>query len=103
MDAGVYPAGGHYRFDVAPDGAVKGERKFMSACFPLDMAAAKKSHAEILFLTHFLDRQPTEIHAFVSRSIPLPLAVITIPNKLVWVLAGGRLQLVRSAMRARGD
>lgn len=95
IDARIYPAGGHYRFDVGANGALVGERGFMKACFPLDIAKARKDKASLLFLTHLLDPQPTEIHAFVSRNVPLPLIVGTVSNRAMWSVANGQVTYLR--------
>lgn len=88
--AGVYPAGGHYRFDIGADGKLAGERRFMNACFPLDFRPNRKGdRPDAIFLTHLLDPQPTEIHVFVSLNIPVALGVITVANKAVWMVSRG--------------
>jgi len=92
----VYPAGGHYRFDFSPAGDLVGERRFMKSCFPLNFGERDGKRPEMVFLTHLLDPQPTEIHAFVSRNIPLPLAIGAVSSREIWVAYRGKVQFVRT-------
>ncbi|GLK43492.1 hypothetical protein [Novosphingobium resinovorum] len=94
-DAEVYPAGGHYRFDVAQDGKLMAERRFMATCFPVEVGKMRREKAEVMFLTHHLDRQPTEIHSFVSLNIGFPLVIATTDNKLLWGVVDGRITYLR--------
>ena len=96
-DAKSYPAGGHYRFDFDAAGNLTGERRFMKSCFPVDWREKDGIRPEILFVTHFLDPQPTEIHAFVSRNVPISLGVITISNKAIWSITGGQIRYEQDA------
>lgn len=90
----VYPAGGHYRFDFDLSGRLTSERRFMKTCFPLKFGKRDGSTPELIVLTHLLDPQPTEIHAFVSRNIPVGLMVGTIGNNKVWGLTRGQIEYV---------
>ncbi|HUQ13193.1 MAG TPA: hypothetical protein VM055_02855 [Novosphingobium sp.] len=90
-----YPAGGHYRFDFDSAGRPTGERRFMKSCFPLNFRQQGDARPEMIFVTHLLDPQPTEIHAFVSRNIPVALMVGTIANKKIWGLTRGHIEYVR--------
>lgn len=95
-DAGIYPAGGHYRFDFDAAGTLVAERKFMNTCFPINFKNIPQGkEPALLVLSHLLDPQPTEIHAFVSRNIPVALAVMTVSNDLIWAVGGGRVQFLR--------
>lgn len=91
-DAASYPAGGHYRFDVAKGGQIADERRFMKSCFAIDLAKTKG--AEAVVLTHLIDRQPTEIHTFVNLNIGIPLMIVTTANKFIWDVVGGRISFV---------
>lgn len=94
-DAKVYPAGGHYRFDVGRDGKLVAERRFMSTCFPIEVAKLRRKKAEMMFLTHHLDEQPTEIHSFVNLNIGVPLVIATTGNMLLWGVMQGHITFVR--------
>lgn len=94
-DTKSYPAGGHYRFDFDAAGNLSGERRFMKSCFPVNWREKDGNRPEILFVTHLLDPQPTEIHAFVSHNIPIALGVITISNNSIWAIAGGQIRYVQ--------
>jgi hypothetical protein len=98
-DANIYPAGGHYRFDFNAAGTLVAERKFMNSCFPINFKDVPRGkEPALLVLSHLLDPQPTEIHAFVSRNIPVALAVMTVSNDLIWAVGGGRVQFLRDGM-----
>jgi hypothetical protein len=94
-EASVYPAGGHYRFDFDAAGHLVGERRFMKSCFPLTFAEKDGKRPEAVVLTHLLDPQPTEIHAFVSRNIPVPLVILTVSNRAMWVANKGQVGFIR--------
>ncbi len=93
--AGVYPAGGHFRFDFDESGQLTGERRFMNSCFSVDWRNKDGKQTEMMFLTHLLDSQPTEIHAFVSRNIPIPLAIIIVSKKALWEVDNGHITFTR--------
>ncbi|EIZ80755.1 cellulose binding, type IV [Novosphingobium sp. Rr 2-17] len=93
VNAKEFPAGGHYRFDIALDGTLKSERGFTNSCFPIAIGK-RKDRTEAVFMTHLLDSQPTEIHAFVSRNIPFPLIVIIVSNGEIWSSSNGDIAFV---------
>jgi hypothetical protein len=93
-DHDVYPAGGHYRFDIAADGSLAAERGFMKSCFPIDLRKIQDKKPAAMVLSHLLHPQPTEIHAFVSRNIPVRLMILTTSNRLIWSVANGTVQFV---------
>ena len=92
VDAGIYPAGGHYRLDFDSSGTLVKLRPFMKTCYPLDYRERNGKRPELVFLTHLLDPQPTEIHAFVSRNVPVGLMVGIISNNAIWAVSNGRLR-----------
>lgn len=97
-DPEVYPAGGHYRFDFDAEGALKGERRFMTGCFPVNFKQLPKGDKPtFMVLSHLLDPHPTEIHSFVSQNIPFGLAVLTTANRQLWLVAGGKIKFLRDA------
>lgn len=86
-----YPLGGHYRVDVGPDGKVLNSRRFLNSCFSLDFGASGDHGDSVgVFVTHLLDKHPTEIHVFSSYYVPLSLMVGTVDNELLWGLQGGQ-------------
>jgi hypothetical protein len=92
--AGIYPAGGHYRFDFDAEDKLVSSRPFMKTCFPLDTRSEEGKKPEALVLTHLLDPQPTEIHVFVEYNIPVPLYVMTTSNERTWRIDKGRIIFV---------
>lgn len=101
-DAATYPAGGHYRFDFDAQGAMVGERPFMKSCITLSSRDGKGKPVAMAFVTHLLDPQPTEIHAFVSRNLPVPLIVATVANRQMWGLRQGRITPLGLVPEGRG-
>ena len=93
-ESDMYPAGGHYRFDFGSNGKLIGERRFMKSCFNLDYSPKDGIRPEILVLTHLLDPQPTEVHAFVSRNVPFQLVIVTTPNQSMWRVGHGQIEYV---------
>lgn len=90
-DAATYPAGGHYRFDFDATGRLTGERRFMKTCYPIALREKDGSQASAMYLTHLLDPQPTEIHAFVSRNLPFPMMIATVSNRRLWQVDHGKI------------
>ncbi len=64
----------------------------MKTCFPLDFRNKKDEKKEMIFLSHLLDSQPTEIHSFVSLNIPIPLMIITTSNGVIWSVMRGKIK-----------
>lgn len=91
---GIYPAGGHFRYDYGAQGKLVAQRPFMKSCFPIDTRPKDGKAPVGIGLTHLLDPQPTEIHVFVSYNIPVPLYVMTQPNKEVWRVQNGTVTLL---------
>ncbi len=92
---GVYPAGGHYRFEYDADGNLSGERRFMNSCFQIEYRSKDGNTPKVLFLTHLLDPQPTEIHVFVQLNIPVSLGVMTVANRALWSVEAGKVRYVQ--------
>lgn len=90
-DAATYPAGGHYRFDFDATGRMVGERRFMKTCYPIGLRQKDGTRPSMMFLTHLLDPQPTEIHAFVSRNLPFPMMIATVDNRRLWKIDRGTI------------
>lgn len=99
----VYPAGGHHRFTYDASGTeLRSSRGFTRACIDLDATPPGKPGEHqpgMLFITHLLDPQPTEIHAFISLNAGVPLMVATAsaadPEKpAIWAVEEGRISLV---------
>ncbi|WEK46196.1 MAG: hypothetical protein P0Y56_14430 [Candidatus Andeanibacterium colombiense] len=93
---GSYPLGGHFRIDIGADGKVVSSRRFMNACFNVDLRNTKDKDGEPItpeafFVTHLLDPQPTEIHFFESYYIPVEMMIGTTENRLVWDVKQGRI------------
>lgn len=105
IDNGSYPLGGHYRFTIGTDGAVRASRRFLNSCFSVPIGgqagAPDGSRALGMFITHLLDEYPTEVHFFASRYVPVSLFVGTMENDLMWSISNGVLQGVED-IPARG-
>lgn len=91
---GAYPAGGHYRFDFDARNQLIGERRFMKTCMDVNFRQRGDEKPEMFVVSHLLDPQPTEIHAFVSRYVPISLAIITATNSEIWSVEDGRIAYV---------
>jgi hypothetical protein len=86
-DARTFPAGGHYRMLVHPDGRVSAFRPFTRACLNLSAPPGEKGRTPVgSFVNHVLDPTPTEIHVFTSVAMRLPLFVGTKTG--VWQVRG---------------
>ncbi|MCR6664269.1 MAG: hypothetical protein NVV60_14240 [Luteimonas sp.] len=96
---GVYPAGGHHLFVYDAGGTrLESRRAFTNGCIDLETGSAPQAEG-MLFITHLLDRQPTEIHVFVNLAAAVPLIVMT-PSlddpeePAIWAVEQGRISLV---------
>lgn len=88
VESGTYPAGGHFLVRVGADGQVLSHRKFTNGCIPLSTAPPPGAGSTAaLMVTHLLDPLPTEIHAFLSIWMEVPLAV-GIDGKAYWLEKG---------------
>lgn len=97
-DAEVYPIGGHYRADIAPDGSVVSTTRYMNTCFDLPTAApigqdGQAGHAGVSYL---FGNTPTEIHVFVGYHMPSGYMVITSQNRTLWLVKDGTIELQQS-------
>jgi len=88
------PFGGHFEIDIAGDGTVARSRSFSNSCINLPRPKADKAGGEpaMLFLTHLLDPQPTEVHVFQQMATGVPLVLGTVSNKRLWIVAGGQIR-----------
>lgn len=91
----MYPAGGHYRFDFDANGKLTGERRFMNSCVNIDFTPKGGETPKAFVLTHLLDPQPTEIHAFVSRNVPIRLMIATTSNHALWDIVSGHIKYLQ--------
>ncbi len=109
VNSGSYPIGGHYRIDIGPDGKVVSARRFLNSCLEgvYETEAGEQSVAVVA--SHLLDPQPTEIHAFASRYLPVQLMLATTGNQLMWALNRGAVRLygsldeLRAGASGKGD
>ncbi|WP_144037682.1 hypothetical protein [Sphingopyxis sp. KK2] len=86
VTAGVFPLGGHYRFDIDKDGKVASWRPFLNSCMLIDSRPDGEMEKKTAFyVSHLLDPQPTEIHYFVRYNVPVDMAII-MPDEDVWLL-----------------
>jgi hypothetical protein len=94
---GHFPAGGHFKSTVAPDGTVTASRGFTNAC--LDVAAADPVAGQRpapIALTHLLDPLPNEMHVFLSAWTGHPLVVVAgDPQRLFAVTPEGIAEVPR--------
>ena len=89
----AYPLGGHYRLEVDATGAVARSRNFMNTCMMARYGAGDGGEAPVaMVVSHLLDDHPTEIHAFVSRYVPISLMVATIENRAMWLVEKGAIR-----------
>jgi len=91
-----YPFGGNYRVDIAADGSVLGSRAFAKSCIAMAPQAPPGGHAAGMVITHLLDPQPTEIHAWLSLVANVPIFVATIPSRELWGVEHGTIRLLRT-------
>ena len=90
----AYPLGGHYRIEVDRTGAVARHRNFLNTCMMVQYGDASDggNAAVAMVVSHLLDDHPTEIHAFVSRYVPISLMVATIENRAMWLVEKGTIR-----------
>ncbi|MCW3838140.1 hypothetical protein ACFQ1E_19450 [Sphingomonas canadensis] len=85
----AWPAGGHFRAEIAADGRVLAKRSFTRSCVTLEAPADKDAAA--LMVTHPLDPVPTEIHVFTALTSGMTLYVGA--GGRLWVVEGTRIYL----------
>lgn len=98
-DSKAIPMGGHYRVEVAADGRAGEPRAFTKSCMEMPFEDGKGQRPEALFLTHLLDRTPTEIHVFSSLAIGIPILVATTQGNRMWAVDGSRIRLIGKVPR----
>lgn len=86
VKANAYPFGGHSLIVVGADGKIVSTRPFMKSCMTQDLPP----NAVAAMVSHLLDPTPTEIHAWLARSMGKSVFVmVTEPQQLWEVTAGG--------------
>lgn len=90
IKSGYVSAGGHYRFDIDSENRLVRHRKFTNTCLMIPPPA---NGMTTYVMSHLLDDQPTEIHAFLSLSVPFPLAIV-FENKDMWTAHKGKLDYI---------
>ena len=79
----VFPIGGHYKAVFDADGRLLSKRAFSKACLNMDVSQMPAGAAPAsLFVTHLLDKVPTEMHVLSAIQIGVPLVVGTGPKRL---------------------
>lgn len=83
--------GGHHRFTISRDGTtIEDRRAFTKGCFEIEPKAGEGAVGGVL-VSHLLDPNPTEVHVFLNLLNRTRIAVVTMENKLVWYVQGGRV------------
>lgn len=86
VKANAYPFGGHYLVVVGADGKIASTRPFMKSCMTQELPP----NAVAAMVSHLLDPTPTEIHAWLARSMGKSVYVmVTEPQQLWEVTADG--------------
>ena len=79
--------GGHHRFTISRDGnTIEDRRAFTKGCFDMDTKAGGGA-----VVSHLLDPNPTEIHVFLNLLNRTRIGVVTMENKVIWFVEGGRV------------
>jgi len=89
-----YPFGGHYRVDIGADGSILGSRAFAKSCLAMTPKAPPGGEPAAMFITHLLDAQTTEIHAWLSLVANIPILVGTVPSGQLWRVEQGTITLM---------
>jgi hypothetical protein len=89
-NARIFPFGGHYRATITSSGEILSQRGFMRSCFDAPLPP-EGNRPEALFLTHFLDQTPTEIHVFMSIWMNIPVVVGTSEPRRLWQVDRDRI------------
>lgn len=90
VEAGVFPAGGHFRYVFDAEGKLLSSRAFTKGCVNVDTRGVPKNAAGY-GVSHSMDGQPTEIHVFVSYNVPVKLFVIIDSTKELWEIDRGKV------------
>lgn len=95
----LFPFGGHYEFDIAPNGYVAASRPFTKSCIKLPKRdIATNAEPAGVLITHLLDPTPTEIHVYLSLWMEEPVYVST-GEKRLWRVERGNIEPVNIAGR----
>jgi hypothetical protein len=87
------PFGGHFEVKVDAENKPREVRHFTNSCVdvPVQTKLKNDTKPEALFVTHLLDRVPTEIHVFNSLSVQTPLLVGITSTKMLWPVRGSHI------------
>ncbi|MCF8503287.1 MAG: hypothetical protein K9G59_00085 [Caulobacter sp.] len=96
VEANIYPFGGHFLFEIGPDGKSSSVRGFTRSC--LNMSAVDQGSRSVagLFITHLLDQTPTEIHVWLSLWTGKTVYVGTTAPQRVWSVNGAKITLIKT-------
>jgi len=91
--ADVFPIGGSYRFEIDPTGtSVISSRGYAKTCIEL----AGQPNLAAFTLSHLLDPNPTEIHVFANLLSEIPVYVLTVDNRAMWIVEQGKIRFVKT-------
>lgn len=91
-DAGSFPFGGHYEVDIGSSGKTVATRAFTRSCLNMTKPAlSADSSLAMMFLTHSLDPQPTEIHVFEQYYVGVPVMVGILDPRSFWKVENGTI------------
>ncbi|MFL6759995.1 hypothetical protein [Sphingomonas sp.] len=99
-EAGSFPFGGHYEIDIGADGRTKLARAFTRSC--LNMTKPRMtadSSVAMMFLTHSMDAQPTEIHVLEQYYVGVPVVVGIIEPRSFWKVENGTIENVSDQIK----
>jgi hypothetical protein len=87
---GTFPVGGHYLFVYDAKGKLASKRAFSKSCIIADWRDMK-DEAEGFGVSSLLDRQPSEVHVFISLNMPRKFFVIVQPGDELWEIDKGKV------------
>jgi hypothetical protein len=97
---GSFPFGGHYEVDVAADGRITFTRPFARSCIALRQNPTDApGKIAMMFITHLLDSQPTEIHVFEQYYVGVPIVVGIPKPRSIWKVESGTIEDVSDLVK----
>lgn len=95
-DPSLVQIGGHFRVSVK-NGLAEPAHAFTTSCIAVPAPEPERGQSvAAVFVTDVISPAPNEIHVFKSIEHQVPIAVMTVSNQNLWMVAGDKIEFIKT-------